>query len=94
MQIEQQFDGSKGSFYIEQDGKRDAEMTYVMSGSTLMIIDHTEVSPSLKGQGIGAKLVRAGVDHAREKQYKVVPLCPFAKAEFERHHDYADVAVK
>ena len=94
MQIEQQFDGSKGSFYIEQDGKRIAEMTYVMSGSTLMIIDHTEVSPTLKGQGIGAKLVRAGVDHAREKQYKVVPLCPFAKAEFERHHDYADVAVK
>ena len=76
MQIEQQFDGSKGSFYIEQDGKRIAEMTYVMSASTLMIIDHTEVSPTLKGQGIGAKLVGAGVEHAREKHYKVVPLCP------------------
>ncbi len=94
MEIQHSFDGSKGSFFIEQDGQRVAEMTYVMSTAVLMIIDHTEVSPTLKGQGVGARLVRAGVDLAREKHFKIVPLCPFAKREFERHTEYADVAIK
>ncbi|MBK7141978.1 MAG: N-acetyltransferase [bacterium] len=94
MEIQQNFDGAKGSFFIEQDGTRVAEMTYVQSTSILMIIDHTEVSPILKGQGVGAKLVRAGVEHARQNGLKIVPLCPFAKVEFERHTEYADVLVK
>lgn len=91
LEIKHQFDGNKGSFYIEQDGKRVAEMTYVQSMPTVIIIDHTGVSTALEGQGVGAKLVAAGVQHARENNWKVVPLCPFAKAMFERKPEYADV---
>jgi predicted GNAT family acetyltransferase len=92
MEIKHRFDDPKGIFYIEQDGKRVAEMTYVMSAPTIMIIDHTGVSPELKGQQVGRKLVLAGVEHARAKQLKIVPLCPFAKVEFEKHRqEYADV---
>lgn len=93
MEIQQSFDGAKGKFFISSDQGTLAEMTYVMSTPQLMIIDHTEVSPMLKGQGIGARLVKAGVDHARANSIKIIPLCPFAKKEFERHPEFADVAI-
>lgn len=91
MDIKHSFDGDKGSFYYEEEGEQLAEMTYVKSGDRLVIFDHTEVSPVLKGQGVGRKLVEAGVQMAREKGWKVVPLCPFAKAEFDKHREYHDV---
>ena len=40
---------------------------------------------------IGKDLVKAGVDFARQNNLKIIPLCPFAKAEFEKHADYTDV---
>ena len=91
--IQHSFDGAKGKFFISSDQGMLAEMTYVMSTPQLMIIDHTEVSPTLKGQGVGARLVKAGVDHARANGVRIIPLCPFAKKEFERHPEYAEVAI-
>jgi predicted GNAT family acetyltransferase len=48
---------SKGAAFIESDNKRLAEMTYSIASPNLIIIDHTEVDESLKGQGIGRKLL-------------------------------------
>ncbi len=83
--------GSKGIFYIEENGEKLAEMTYSKAGETLIIIDHTEVSEKLKGLGAGKELVRAAVDFARERTIKIFPLCPFAKAVFDKKPEYGDV---
>lgn len=91
MEIQHELDGSKGAFFVKLDGKRVAEMTYVMAGETRMIIDHTEVGDELKGQGAGKKLVLAAVEMAREKGYKILPLCPFAKSVFDRTPEIRDV---
>ena len=91
MEIQHQFDGRKGSFYIEKGGKRIAEMVYVMAGPKKLIIEHTEVDDSLQGQGIGAKLLEALVDYVRKEEIKVLPLCPFAKATFRKREDLQDV---
>ncbi len=91
MDIQQHDNGSKGSFYIEADGHRLAQMTYVWAGSDRIIIDHTEVSAALAGKGAGKQLVAKAVDFAREKGIKIVPLCPFAKAVFEKVPAYSDV---
>lgn len=85
--------GSKGRFYIEKDGKQLAQMTYSKAGADKIIIDHTEVDASLKGKGIGRDLVAEAVKYARENDLKIIPLCPFAKAEFDKHTDYDDVSV-
>ncbi len=66
-------------------------MTYVWAGEQKMIIDHTEVDPSLKGKGVGKQLVNAAVEKARAGNFKIVPLCPFAKAVLEKSEEYADV---
>ncbi len=65
-------------------------MTYTVAGSRV-IIDHTTVDDSLRGQGVGAKLVRAAVDWARAESAKLMPLCPYAKSVFDKTPDYSDV---
>ena len=83
--------GSKGMFFIEDDGNILAEMVYSMSSPTKMIIEHTEVSEELKGQNVGYELVHTAVEYARTHNIKIVPLCPFANAVFKRKPEYADV---
>ncbi|MEZ4825178.1 MAG: GNAT family N-acetyltransferase [Bacteroidia bacterium] len=51
-------------------------MTYSRAGDHLVIIDHTEVSDQLRGQGAGKELVYALVAWARKNGLKVMPLCP------------------
>jgi len=58
MHIQQKQDGSKGSFYIEEEGAILAEMTYSMKGDERIIIDHTEVSDVLRGKNIGYQLLK------------------------------------
>lgn len=91
MNIQHESLGNKGIFFIEQEGKRLAEMTYVWAGDTRIIIDHTEVDTSLKGLGVGKKLVAEAVTFARNKKIKIMPLCPFAKNVFDKESSYADV---
>jgi hypothetical protein len=66
-------------------------MTYSIAGTGRIIIDHTEVGEKLKGMSAGKQLVAATVAHARKNNLKILPLCPFAHAVFERTSDYADV---
>ena len=91
MDILHKDDGKKGQFYIENDGKVIAETTYIWSGPQRIIIDHTEVDESLKGKNIGKQLVDKVVTFAREKHIKVMPLCPFARAVFDKTPAYQDV---
>jgi predicted GNAT family acetyltransferase len=91
MDIKLEQSPSKGSFYMEENGSRLAEMTFSKAGDRMIIIDHTEVSDTLRGKGAGLKLVAAGVDFARKNGLKIIPLCPFAKSVFDRKSEYRDV---
>lgn len=88
--IHKQFE-NKGAFVAQSEGKKAGEMTYSKAGEKLIIIDHTEVDESFGGQGVGKKMVFAAVDFARENNLKVLPLCPFAKATFDRESSIQDV---
>lgn len=81
----------RGAFFILQDGKRVAEMTYSRVNAALIIIDHTEVDPSLGGQGVGRRLLDAAVAWARETQTKILTTCPFAGAQFAKDPSIRDV---
>ncbi|MFV0388722.1 MAG: GNAT family N-acetyltransferase [Pyrinomonadaceae bacterium] len=67
-----------------------AEMVYTLIGKQ-MVIEHTAVDSSLQGHGIGNRLVRAGVEYARENELKIIPACPFAKAMIEKTPEFQDV---
>lgn len=83
--------GKGGTFYYEENGITLAEMVYVMAGEKMLIIEHTDVNISLKGKGVGKKLLAALVDYARIDHIQVIPLCPFAKAVFEKTREWQDV---
>jgi len=91
MEIRQSDSGLKGAFFIEQDGVRGAEMTYVWAGTDRIIIDHTDVGPTLKGKNAGKQMVFKAVEFAREKGISIIPLCPFAKSVFNRVPELRDV---
>src|SRR5260221_4859260 len=84
-------DNGQGAFVIEGDGERLAEMVIAIDEQNLTVY-HTEVSEKLKGQGVASKLLSTMVDFARQRQLKVIALCPFVNAQFKRHPElYADV---
>ncbi len=91
MNITQIEHGSKGAFVIKENNERLAEMTYSKAGDKLIIIDHTEVSDALRGKGAGKKMVVAAVEFARKQGIKILPLCPFAKAIFDKTPEFEDV---
>lgn len=78
-------------FVLKDGDKEIGEMTWSEAGETRLIIDHTFVDPAYRGQGLAEKLLAKGVEKARKEQKKIIPLCPFAKKEFERKPEYADV---
>jgi predicted GNAT family acetyltransferase len=91
MEIKFEESESKGAFYTDEMGERLAEMTFSKAGNKLLIIDHTEVSETLKGKGTGKQLVAAAVEYARRNGVKIIPLCPFAKSVFDKTPDFKDV---
>jgi predicted GNAT family acetyltransferase len=86
-----EFNEKNGNFNITSEGRKVALMTFVFAGPDKIIIDHTEVSPVFNGKGLGKKLVEKAVETAREKNWKIIPLCPFAKKTFDRNPQFNDV---
>lgn len=83
--------GQQPHFRAVSNGEMWGEMTYSRAGDTLIIIDHTQVFEGHEGKGVGKALVVAAVERARAEGFKIMPLCPFARAQFERHPDWVDV---
>jgi uncharacterized protein len=65
-------------------------LEYVLAGPRLRLM-HTEVPPELRGRHLAEALARAGLDHARANDLKVVPFCPFVRAFLQRHTEYEPV---
>ena len=82
---------SKGVFYVGDGDSPIAELVYTKPAFDKMILEHTEVAEELKGQNIGYQLVEAAVEYARQHQFKILPLCPFANAVFKKKPEYQDV---
>lgn len=88
--VERQDGASKGRYRLVIDGI-EAEMTYSRAGEGLIIIDHTEVPAALRGRKVGERLVRQAIEDARRDGTTIIPLCPFAKAQIDRHPEWQDV---
>jgi uncharacterized protein len=82
--------GGKGMFYVGHDGAILAELVYTKTADNKMIIEHTEVDDSLGGKGVGQQLVHTAVEYARTHNMKIIPLCPFAKALFDKKPEWQD----
>lgn len=92
MDIKHHERSGRGVFLIRnEDGKRAAEMTYVLDGDSAFTIDHTEVDEELRGKGVAKKLLAEAVKYAREKNLKIHATCPFAHRQLQSNPNYKDV---
>lgn len=91
MQVEREGNNKKARFYIQIDNKKAAVLEYVYAGADKIILEHTGVDDQYAGQGLGKALVLEAVEYARRNGQKIIPLCPFAKAEFIKNNEYRDV---
>ncbi len=76
-------------FYAFPDGT-EAEMVYI-ERSGVATITHTETPPHHRGDGTAAALVSRAVQDFRAAGLKVVPACSYARLQFQRHRDWADL---
>lgn len=92
MLVQQVEQDGKGSFFVGEPGNFQAELVYSIPHPDRLIIEHTEVSDSLRGQHVGNLLLDAAIAYAREKKLKVVPACSFAAAVMKKNREqYLDV---
>ncbi len=77
-------------YVLEVEGKELGVASYQDDGER-QVFTHTEVDPSLEGQGMGSKLVRDALDDARQRGKRVVPVCEFVAAYVKKHHDWDDI---
>ena len=84
-------DKGYGHFYIMEGNERIAEMEISVAQDNLTVY-HTEVLPKVEGKGLAKQLLATMVDYVRRNAMKVIPLCPYVHAQFNRHLDeYADI---
>lgn len=91
------------SITIEDDGRHghyvgkvagidaEAEITFTHRGPDLISADHTGAPDALKGTGVAAALVDFLVADARQRGFKIIPICPYVRARYEKHPDWQDV---
>lgn len=90
MEIRNEETASGGRYVATLDGN-EAEMTYSRTSPKLIIIDHTGVPDALRGKGVGQAIAAHAVEEARRNGWKIFPLCPFFKAQTQRHPEWQDV---
>lgn len=71
-------------FVLRIDGERLGFLEFTRPEVGLMRIEYVEVSPELRGTGLGRQLVAKAIEFAKETELRVVPICSYARAVIER----------
>ncbi len=78
-------------YHAVYHGAHVGEITFVRAGADKLIIDYTGVAEKYRNINVGLNLVRAVCNLARGQGRKVITICPFARAMFNRHPEFDDV---
>lgn len=80
---------AQSRFELQEQGYT-AFASYRLNGDVLTI-PYVESPPALRVQGTAGRLLEGVVAHARGHKMKIVPVCGYAAAWFQRHPQYSDV---
>jgi len=80
------------SFYVGDSEKKPlAEIIFHYTGDKIIEIDSAFVSGPLRGHNIAVQILDELADWARNKDIKIVPVCPYIKQKMLSSDDYKDV---
>lgn len=77
-------------FVTRIEGK-EAYIEYSMPEDGVVNLLSTFVPEEGRGQGIAGKLAQAAFEYAQQKNYKVIPTCPFLPAWLEKNPQWKDL---
>lgn len=90
--IDREEDGRKGRYVARIAGiEGEAEITFTKRGPDLISADHTGAPDSMKGTGAAKALVEFMIADARRNAFRIIPICPYVRAQYEKHPEWADV---
>lgn len=79
-------------YLLNETGEVIAEVTYSPVREGIVDIDHTYVSPALRGQGIAARLLETLATELRKSGRKALASCSYADVWLMRNRaEYADI---
>ncbi|MDJ0754777.1 MAG: GNAT family N-acetyltransferase [Ardenticatenaceae bacterium] len=68
-----------------------AVLEYMPAGSNNVVFTHTEVPEALEGKGVGSQLVKYALEDIKERDMKLIPMCPFVAGYIKRHPEYREL---
>ncbi|HET9764476.1 MAG TPA: GNAT family N-acetyltransferase [Casimicrobiaceae bacterium] len=83
-------DSGHGRFLVRLP-EGDGELIYRRSEPRVLELVHTEVSPALRGRGVGEALAQAAVEHARAEGLSIVATCPYVQRWLAKHPEHRDL---
>jgi predicted GNAT family acetyltransferase len=85
--LEVTHNASERRFETWIDGKL-SKLDYIEDDKNF-VITHVGVQPEFRGFGVAGKITQVGLEYARAKALRVVPMCSYAAAYIRRHPEYA-----
>lgn len=82
----------RGRFELALGEGQTAFVAYAEAGEGVLALTHTEVPADFEGQGVGGRLVKGAFELVRERNLKIVPVCPFVSVYLRRHPEYQTLA--
>lgn len=71
-----------------QDGNITAFVDYIINKNGTIYLTHTEVPKEVKGQGYAKELLENVFQEIENREYELVPICPFVKAYLHRKPEW------
>ena len=82
-------------FYIGESEENDiARITYYYKEDNVIVINHTFVSPELRGKSIAGNLLSKVIEFARVNNLLIIPVCSYAVLKMTRNQEYNDVLLE
>ena len=80
----------KSRYEILRDGELVGVAEYADRGDVL-VFHHTAIAAPLRGDGLGAQLVRGALDDVRARGRQIIPSCWYVAEFIELHPDYGNL---
>lgn len=80
---------TESRFEIRLDSQL-AKLDYVEDGDSI-VMTHVGVPMEFRGHGIAAIITKAGLDYAKAKSLRVIPMCSYVAAYLRRNPQYIEL---
>jgi predicted GNAT family acetyltransferase len=81
----------KDSLFIARVDKMQARLQYTMRNKNTIDFISTYVPPEIRNKGIGQRLAKAGLDYAKENNFKVIPTCSFIRDFIDKNSEFKNL---